>query len=239
LVSSGRAELPVGRGSFVESFPLFGYSLSDYDDIFSEKLDLLLRLRDEEVVEWTGRFRPPIRGQGIYPRPDRRLPIRVAVGGTPASVVRAASRGLELAIAIIGGSPDRFAALTDLYRRTLIESGHDPEALPLSVHAHGFVAETTEEAVEAFYPSYAVAMSRLGRERGWGPMTPDQFHAMRSPEGSLVIGDPETVAAKILRWKEVLGLDRFEMHMSVGTIPHETVLSSIELLGKEVGPLVR
>ena len=236
LVSAGRAELLVGRGSFIESFPLFGYSLSDYDEIFAEKLDLLLQLRDQEVVEWSGRFRTPIQGQGVYPRQERQLPIRVAVGGTPASVVRAASRGLELALAIIGGSPDRFTALTDLYRRTLADSGHGP--LPLSVHGHGFIAETTEEAVETFYPSYAVAMSRIGRERGWGPMTPEQFHFMRQPDGSLLVGDPETVANKILRWKEILGMDRFELHMSVGSMPHEKVLHSIELLGKEVGPLV-
>ncbi|MEX0864084.1 MAG: LLM class flavin-dependent oxidoreductase [Acidimicrobiia bacterium] len=239
LVSSGRAELLVGRGSFIESFPLFGFSLSDYDELFSEKLDLLLQIRDQEVVDWSGRFRPPIQGQGIYPRPERKLPIRVAVGGTPASVVRAATRGLELAMAIIGGSPDRFASLTDLYRRTLIDSGHDPAGLPLSVHAHGFVAETIEEAVEVFYPSYAVAMTRLGRERGWGPMTPEQFHLMRQPEGSLVLGDPEIVAAKILRWKQTLGVERFELHMSVGTMPHDKVLRSIELFGKEVAPLVR
>jgi probable LLM family oxidoreductase len=237
LVSSGRAELLVGRGSFIESFPLFGYSLSDYDEIFAEKLDLLLQLRDQEVIEWSGRFRAPIQNQGVYPRQERELPIRVAVGGTPASVVRAATRGLELALAIIGGSPDRFTALTELYRRTLVEAGHGP--LPLSVHGHGFVADTTEEAIETFYPSYAVAMSRIGRERGWGPMTREQFDFMRQPEGSLVIGDPETVAAKILRWREVLGMDRFELHMSVGSMAHEKVLHSIELLGKEVAPLVR
>jgi probable LLM family oxidoreductase len=237
LVSSGRAELLVGRGSFIESFPLFGFSLSDYDEIFAEKLDLLLQLRDQEVVEWSGHFRPPIKGQGIYPRQERQLPIRVAVGGTPASVVRAATRGLELALAIIGGSPDRFSALTDLYRRTLADSGHSP--MPLSVHGHGFIAETTEEAVETFYPSYAVAMTRIGRERGWGPMTPEQFHFMRQPDGSLLVGDPETVAAKIIRWKEILGMDRFELHMSVGSMPHEKVLHSIELLGKEVAPLVQ
>ena len=239
LVSSGRAELLVGRGSFIESFPLFGYSLEDYDDLFSEKLDLLLQIRDQEVVDWSGRFRTPIRGQGIYPRPERRLPIRVAVGGTPASVVRAATRGLEMALAIIGGSPDRFTALTDLYRRTLVESGHDPEETPLSVHAHGLVAESDEEAAATFYPSYSVAMTRLGRERGWGPMTREQFDMMRQPEGSLVLGDPETVASKILRWKEILGVERFELHVSVGTIPHDQVLRSIELFGKEVGPLVR
>jgi probable LLM family oxidoreductase len=239
LVSSGRAELLVGRGSFIESFPLFGYSLDDYDDLFSEKLDLLIQIRDQEVIDWSGRFRSPIRGQGIYPRPERPLPIRVAVGGTPASVIRAAGRGLGLALAIIGGSPDRFNSLTELYRRTLVDAGHDPADFPISVHAHGFVAETDEEAAAIFYPSYSVAMTRLGRERGWGPMTKEQFDLMRRPDGSLVLGDPETVATKILRWKEVLGVERFELHVSVGTIPHDEVLRSIELLGKEVGPVVR
>lgn len=240
LVSSGRAELLVGRGSFIESFPLFGYRLDDYDGLFAEKLDLLIRIRDEEgPFQWSGRFRPPIMGQGVYPRPERKLPIRIAVGGTPASVVRAASLGLGLSLAIIGGNPDRFRVFTDLYRSTLAEHGYDPEEFPISVHAHGFVAPTAEEAVEAFYPSYAFAMTRLGRERGWGPMTREQFEMMRSPQGSLVLGDPETVAAKILRWKEVLGVQRFELHQSVGTIPHDAVLRSIELLGTRVAPLIR
>jgi probable LLM family oxidoreductase len=240
LVSSGRAELLVGRGSFIESFPLFGYSLDDYDDLFAEKLDLLLRIRDEAgPIEWSGRFRPPIRGQGVYPRPERSLPIRIAVGGTPASVVRAARLGLGLSIAIIGGMPDRFRALTDLYRATLAESGREPDDYPISVHGHGFVAETIDEATEVFYPSYAMAMSRIGRERGWGPMTREQFDTMIQPAGSLVLGDPETVARKILRWKDVLDMQRFELHVSVGTMPHEAVLRSIELLGKEVAPAVR
>jgi alkanesulfonate monooxygenase SsuD/methylene tetrahydromethanopterin reductase-like flavin-dependent oxidoreductase (luciferase family) len=190
-------------------------------------------------VTWSGRFRTPIEDQGVYPRPERSLPIRVAVGGTPQSIVRAATRGLPVALAIIGGSPDRFTVLADLYRKTLRESGYESESMPLSVHAHGYVAETNEKAAEEFYPSYSVAMSRLGRERGWGPMTRDQFDWMRSPEGSLVLGDPETVAAKILRWKEVLGIDRFELHISVGTMPHEQVLSSIEMFGSSVAPLVR
>jgi probable LLM family oxidoreductase len=239
LISSGRAELLVGRGSFIESFPLFGYSLEEYDELFAEKLDLLLQIRDNEHVTWSGRFRSPIEGQGIYPRPERPLPIRVGVGGTPQSIVRAASRGLPVALAIIGGIPDRFKALADLYRRTLSESGFDPTEFPLSVHAHGYVADTTERAAEEFYPSYAVAMSRIGRERGWGPMTRQQYELMRGPEGSLILGDPETVATKILRWREVLGIERFELHMSVGTLPHENVLHSIELLGNQVATLVR
>ena len=239
LVSSGRAELLVGRGSFIESFPLFGYSLDDYNEIFAEKLDLLLEIRDNERVSWSGRFRSPIEDTGIYPRPERPLPIRVAVGGTPQSIVRAATRGLSVALAIIGGSPDRFRALADLHRKTLVESGYDPEEGPLSVHGHGFVADSTEQAADEFYPSYAAAMTRIGRERGWDPMTREQYDMMRQPDGSLVLGDPETVAAKIVRWKEVLGINRFELHVSVGTLPHEKVLRSIELLGTEVAPLVR
>lgn len=239
LVSSGRAELLVGRGSFIESFPLFGYSLDDYNEIFAEKLDLLLEIRDNERVSWSGRFRSPIEDTGIYPRPERPLPIRVAVGGTPQSIVRAATRGLPVALAIIGGSPDRFRVLADLHRKTLVESGYDPEEVPLSVHGHGFVADSTEQAADEFYPSYAAAMTRIGRERGWGPMTREQYDMMRQPDGSLVLGDPETVAAKIVRWKEVLGVNRFELHVSVGTLPHEKVLRSIELLGTEVAPLVR
>jgi probable LLM family oxidoreductase len=239
LISAGRAELLVGRGSFIESFPLFGHSLEDYDELFAEKLDLLLQIRDHERVTWSGRFRSPIEGQGIYPRPERPLPVRVAVGGTPQSIIRAAKRGLPVALAIIGGTPDRFKVLADLHRRTLIESGFDPAEAPLSVHAHGYIAETTEQAAEEFYNSYAVAMSRIGRERGWGPMTRDQYEMMRGPEGSLVLGDAETVAAKILRWKEILGVNRFELHISVGTLPHDQVLRSIELLGTQVAPLVR
>ena len=239
LVSSGRAELLVGRGSFIESFPLFGYALEDYDELFPEKLDLLLQIRDSERVTWSGRFRSPIEGQGIYPRPERPLPIRVAVGGTPQSIVRAATRGLPVALAIIGGTPERFRGLADLHRSTLIESGFDPADVPLSVHGHGYVADTTERAAEEFYPSYATAMSRIGRERGWGPMTPQQYNMMRDPGGSLVLGDPETVAAKILWWKEVLGVNRFELHVSVGTLPREQVLRRIELLGTKVAPLVR
>lgn len=238
-VSNGRAELLVGRGSFIESFPLFGYSLDDYDGLFTEKLDLLLAIRDNERVTWSGRFRSPLEESGVYPRPDTPLPVRVGVGGTPQSVVRAATRGLAVALAIIGGQPERFAVLANLYRKTLEESGYDPASLPLSVHAHGLVAESAEEAAEVFYPSYARAMSRIGRERGWGPMTREQFDWMRSEEGSLVIGDPETVAKKIRRWRQILGIERFELHVSVGTMPPEVVHRSIELLGREVAPLVR
>ncbi len=239
LVSSGRAELLVGRGSFIESFPLFGFKLEDYDDLFSEKLDLLLQIRDSEgAVNWSGRFRPPIQDQAIYPGTERQLPIRVAVGGSPQSIVRAATRGLPVALAIIGGPPQRFATFADLHRKTLRESGYDPEDAPLSVHAHGYIADSNEQAAEEYYASYAAMMTRIGRERGWGPMTKQQFDAMRAEDGSLVLGDVETVAAKILHWKEMLGVNRFELHVSVGTLPHDQVLRSIELLGTKVAPIV-
>ncbi len=238
-VSDGRAELLVGRGSFIESFPLFGFSLEDYDDLFTEKLDLLLEIAANERVTWHGRFRTPLNESGVYPRTDVPMPIRVGVGGTPQSIVRAATRGLQVALAIIGGAPERFGVLATLYRKTLTESGYDPADYPLSVHAHGLVAESAEQAAEVFYPSYAAAMSRIGRERGWGPMTREQFDWMRSEEGSLVIGDPDTVASKILRWREILGIDRFELHVSVGTMPPEVVQKSIRMLGEIVGPLVR
>ena len=230
-VSSGRAELMIGRGSFIESFPLFGYDLADYDALFEEKFELLLQIRDNERVTWSGRFRPPLDNQGIYPRPQQEpLPIWVAVGGTPASIVRAARHGLPVALAIIGGDPARFAPLADLYRRTLEESGYDPETVPLAVHAHGYIADTTEQAVEEYYDAYAMAMTQLGYERGWGPMTRAQFDSLRSPNGSLVLGDVETVARKINRYKEHLGLDRFMLH-KCRTLPYEQVLRSIELLG--------
>jgi probable LLM family oxidoreductase len=239
LISEGRVELLVGRGSFIESFPLFGYDLADYDEIFAEKLDLLLEIRDNVKVTWSGRFRPPIQGQGIYPRPHQDpLPIWVAVGGTPQSIVRAASRGLPVALAIIGGSPERFGSLAELHRRTLREHGYDPAEVPLSVHGHGYIADSNEQAAEEYYQSYAIAMSTIGRGRGWGPMTRPQFEAMRGPEGSLVLGDPETVAAKILRWKEILGIERFMLHISVGTLPHDRVMRSIEMLGTKVAPLL-
>ena len=239
LVSSGRAELLVGRGSFVESFPLFGYSLSDYEELFSEKLDLLLAIRDNERLTWSGKHRPPINDQAIYPRPEQDpFPIWVGVGGTPESIIRAATRGLPVALAIIGGSPDRFAFFADLHRRTLAESGFDPAQVPLAVHAHGYISDDPDRAADEYYPSYAVAMNKIGRERGWGPMTRQQFDMMRAPDGSLVFGDVETVATKILRMEEVLGIQRFMLHISVGTLPHDKVLRAIELLGTKVAPLV-
>lgn len=240
LLSSGRAELLVGRGSFIESFPLFGYDLADYDELFAEKLDLLLAIRDGERVTWSGKFRSPLVNQAIYPRPEQDpFPIWVGVGGSPESMVRAGLRGLPVALAIIGGIPDRFAVLGDIYRRSLTEAGFDPATVPLAVHAHGYLAANNDQAAEEFYPSYALVMTQLGRERGWSPMTRIQFDGMRGPTGSLVLGDPETVAKKIVRWAEVLGIVRFMLHISVGTMPHDRVLNSIELFGKEVAPLVR
>ncbi|MGB5533333.1 MAG: Atu2307/SP_0267 family LLM class monooxygenase [Acidimicrobiia bacterium] len=239
LISSGRAELLVGRGSFIESFPLFGHALEDYNELFAEKLDLLVQIRDHERVTWSGEFRAPLHDQAIYPRPHQDpLPIWVGVGGTPASIVRAAKLGLPVALAIIGGDPVRFRALSSLYRRTLTESGFDPEAIPLAVHGLGHIADSNEEAADQVYASFTANMNRIGRERGWPPLTRDQFDLMRSPEGSLVLGDPETVATKILRWKEVLGIDRFMLH-TAGTVPHEVAMHSIDLLGTKVSNIVR
>ncbi|QNG20815.1 LLM class flavin-dependent oxidoreductase [Rhodococcus triatomae] len=236
LISGGRAEVMAGRGSFTESFPLFGYDLADYDELFAEKLDLLLALRDSEVVTWEGRHRPALAGQSVYPDPGRKLPVWVAVGGNPHSVVRAGALGLPMALAIIGGQPARFAPLADLHRRAIAEAGHEPQ--PLAVHAHGFVGATEEEAVEQFYPSYAQAMTALGRERGWTPMSRGAFDQLRGPEGSLVLGNPEQVAEKIVGMRDGLGLDRFMLHPSVGPLPHADVMRAIELFGTEVAPLV-
>ncbi|WP_040749521.1 LLM class flavin-dependent oxidoreductase [Nocardia transvalensis] len=236
-LSGGRAELMAGRGSFTESFPLFGYDLADYDNLFAEKLALLLRLREDEPVTWSGAFRAPLRDTIVYPRADRRLPVWIAVGGSPESVARAGLLGLPLAIAIIGGQPARFRPLVDLYHRALEQGGHERQ--PIAVHAHGYLADTDEQAVADFYEPYAAAMSGLGRERGWGPMTPAQFEALRSPDGSLFVGAPDRVAEKIAAVRDTLELDRFMLHPSVGTLPHDKVLHAIDLLGEKVAPQIR
>ncbi|WP_067721924.1 LLM class flavin-dependent oxidoreductase [Nocardia yamanashiensis] len=237
-LSGGRAELMAGRGSFIESFPLFGYDLADYDELFEEKLALLLKLREDEPVTWSGKFRAPLDNAIVYPRTENRpLPVWIAVGGSPESVVRAGLLGLPLAIAIIGGQPARFKPLVDLYHRALEQGGHEPQ--PVAVHAHGYVAETDSQAVNDFYKPYAAAMSGIGRERGWGPMTREQFDALRSQSGSLFVGTPDYVAGKIADIRDTLGLDRFMLHTSVGTLPHEKVLRNIELLGEKVAPQVR
>lgn len=237
-LSNGRAELMAGRGSFTESFPLFGYDLSDYDELFEEKLALLLKIREEGPTNWEGQFRTPLDNVTVYPRTENRpLPVWIAVGGSPESVIRAGLLGLPLAIAIIGGQPARFKPLVDLYHRALEQGGHEKQ--PVAVHAHGYVADTDEQAVADFYAPYARAMSGIGRERGWGPMTRDQFASLRSQSGSLFVGTPDSVASKIADVRDTLGLDRFMLHTSVGTLPHEKVLRNIELLGEKVAPQVR
>ena len=239
LLSGGRAEIMVGRGSFIESFPLFGHDLDDYDELFSEKLQLLLALREQEHVRWPGsRHRAAIEGLGVYPRPlQDPLPVWVAVGGNPPSVVRAGVLGLPMALAIIGGEPARFAPLVDLHRQAVREAGHAP--VPVSINSHVYVAADSRRASDEFFPPYAAMMGRIGRERGWPPMSREQFEAGRSPRGALLVGSPEEVAEKILAQHELFGHDRFLAQMSVGTMPHDRVLHAIELLGTEVAPLVR
>ncbi|UGT63632.1 LLM class flavin-dependent oxidoreductase [Nocardia asteroides] len=237
-LSNGRAELMAGRGSFTESFPLFGYDLADYDQLFDEKLALLLKLRDEEPVTWQGEFRAPLDKAIVYPRTDNRpLPVWIAVGGSPESVARAGLLGLPLAIAIIGGEPARFKPLVDLYHRALAEGGHERQ--PVAVHAHGYLADSEEAAISEFWEPYTRAMNVIGRERGWGRMTRAQFDAMRGPEGSLFLGTPDVVAEKIAGVRDTLGLDRFMLHTSVGTLPPEKVHHAIELLGAKVAPQLR
>src|SRR5690606_14780417 len=240
LISRGRAEIMVGRGSFIESFPLFGYDLADYDELFAEKLDLLPRRRESERITCRGKHRPPLNDQGVYPRPEQQpIPIWIAVGGTPQSFVRAGTLGLPLAVAIIGGTPERFAPLVALYREAASRAGHDPATLPVSINSHAFIAPTSQEARDIFYPTYAEVMSRLGRERGWPPMTRQQFDALCSPRGALLVGSPQEVIDKILFQHEIFGHRRFLAQLSVGAIPHDKMLRAIELFGTEVAPVVR
>jgi probable LLM family oxidoreductase len=238
LLSGGRAEIMAGRGSFIESFPLFGYDLDDYDELFAEKLDLLLRLRQPEPVTWSGRHRAALVDQPVHPRPVQEpIPVWVAVGGNPQSVVRAGALGLPLALAIIGGEPERFAPLAALHRRAAAQYGHGP--LAVSINGHGFVADTSQAAADSFFPTYAEVMTQLGRERGWGAMTREQFDALTGLRGALAVGSPEQVAEKILFQHEVFGHQRYLMQSSLGAAPHREVLRSIELLGTEVAPVVR
>jgi probable LLM family oxidoreductase len=238
LLSHGRAEIMAGRGSFIESFPLFGYDLDDYDELFAEKLDLLLQLRESVRVTWSGRHRAALEDRPVHPRPVQEpLPVWVAVGGNPQSVVRARALGLPMALAIIGGEPARFAPLAKLHQRAAEQYGHGP--LPVSINSHGFVADTSQDAADSFFATYAEVMTQLGRERGWPPMTREQFDASTGPHGALVVGSPEQVAEKILFQHEVFGHQRFVMQSSLGVAPHREVLRSIELLGTEVAPLVR
>ena len=240
LLSNGRAEIMVGRGSFIESFPLFGYDLNDYDELFDEKLDLLLKLRAAEQVTWRGKHRAALNNSSVFPRPlQDPLPVWVAVGGTPQSVVRAASLGLPMALAIIGGSPAQFAPHVKLYREAARRAGHDPASLPLSINSHAFVADTAEQARDEFYPTYAQMMNRIGRERGWSGMTRKQFDALCAPGGALLVGSPQEVIDKIIYEHEIFGNQRFSAQMTVGPMPHDKVMRSIELFGTVVAPAVR
>lgn len=239
LLSGGRAEIMVGRGSFIESFPLFGYDLRDYDALFAEKLELLLRLREEERVDWSGRHRAPLGGQGVYPRPVQQpLPVWVAVGGTPESAVRAGTLGLPMALAIIGGLPERFAAFAELHRRAARDAGHDPPPA-LSINSHGYIADTSGRALEESFPYVSSAMNRIGRERGWPPMSRADYDAAATLRGANFVGDPAQVVEKILFQHEIFGHDRFLLQFTIGGIPHDGILRSIELLGREVAPAVR
>jgi probable LLM family oxidoreductase len=240
LISGGRAEIMAGRGSFIESFPLFGYDLDDYSELFEEKLELLLALRDSERVTWKGKHRAPIDNLGVYPRPIQNpLPVWIAVGGTPQSVVRAARLGLPLALAIIGGAPERFVPLVDLYRESARRAGHDVASLPVGINSHGFIADTAEQATNDAFPPYLEMMGKIGRERGWPPPTRRQFETEISPRGALLVGAPQQIIDKILYEHELFGNQRFLMQLSVGSMPHDKMMRAIELLGTEVAPAVR
>ncbi len=240
LISHGRAELTAGRGSFTESYPLFGYDLEDYDDLAKEKLELLVQIRDNERVSWSGKFREPLANLGVYPRPaQERLPIWVGVGGNPGSIERAAKLGLPLIIAIIGGAPARFAPLVDHYRESAIEAGRDPATLPVGINSHAHIAETSRLAAEQFFPPYSQLMTQIGRERGWPPMTRNQFEALRTPTGALLVGSVDEVIEKILYEYTLFRHDRFVAQVGVGPQPHEEVMQTIELLGTKVAPVVR
>jgi probable LLM family oxidoreductase len=240
LISGGRAEIMAGRGSFIESFPLFGYDLDDYDDLFASKLELLLAIRDDEHVTWSGRHRAPLDDAGVWPRPvQERLPIWIAVGGTPQSVVRAGMLGLPLTVAIIGGQPERFVPLVELYRDAVARAGHDPAQANVAINTHAFVGESAAAADAAFAPSYLAMMNRIGRERGWPPSGRREYEALTSPRGAVAAGAPEQVAEKLLYEHELFGHDRYIAQMSVGAVAHRDVLRSIELFGTEVAPLVR
>jgi probable LLM family oxidoreductase len=240
LLSGGRAEIMAGRGSFIESFPLFGYDLDDYDELYAEKLELLLKLRDGTRVTWSGRHRAPLEDAGVWPRPVQDpLPVWVAVGGSPQSVVRAGTLGLPLAIAIIGGQPERFLPLVELYREAGARAGHDPAGLKVAINTHAFVGATSEQADAAFAAPYLGVMNKIGRERGWPPSGAREYQALRSPRGALAVGSPEQVAEKILFEHELFGHQRFIGQMSLGAVRHADVLRSMELFGTEVAPVVR
>ncbi|WP_462317292.1 Atu2307/SP_0267 family LLM class monooxygenase [Marinilabilia sp.] len=239
LLSNSRAEIIAGRGSFTESFPLFGYELKDYNQLFEEKLDLLLKLNREETITWEGKFRPALKEQTIYPRPERPIPVSIAVGGTPESIQRAARLGLPIMFAIIGGMPRQFKPLVDFYKEEYLKHGHDEEKMEIGVHSHNFVTKSREELLEKYYPLYAAQMDRIGKERGWPPFTRRQFQAGLSPEGALYMGEPNEVADKISNTIEMFGLDRFIAHIDVGGPTHNDLMKSIELYGSKVVPQLR
>ncbi|NNE35943.1 MAG: LLM class flavin-dependent oxidoreductase [Rhodothermales bacterium] len=240
LLSRGRAEIMAGRGSFIESYPLFGFDLQDYDSLFSEKLDLLLRLRQEERITWSGKHRPSLEDQAVFPRPKQDpLPVWIAVGGTPQSVVRAGTLGLPLALAIIGGQPARFAPLVKLYRQSAERAGHDPAKLEISINSHGFIADESSAAAELAFPPYVETMGRIGRERGWPPPTREHFETERSATGAMLVGDPQEVIDKILYEHELFGNTRFLIQFTLGPMPHNKVMRCIELFGSKVAPAVR
>jgi probable LLM family oxidoreductase len=241
LLSQGRAEMIVGRGSSIEAFPLFGFRLEDYDALFAEKLDLLLKIREDEHVHWSGKYRPALTGQGVYPRPVQNpLPIWLGVGGTPQSFVRAGTLGLPLMVAIIGGETRRFRPLIDLYREAGKRQGFPPERLTVGVHSPGYVAETTQEAADHFFPGFARAVTDVGKERGWPALTRQAFDAQRGPEGALLIGSPHEVADKILRHSEALGgISRISFQMNAASLPHDQLMKAIEAIGARVAPAVR
>ncbi|MBD7969944.1 LLM class flavin-dependent oxidoreductase [Paenibacillus gallinarum] len=239
-ISNGRAEIMAGRGSFIESFPLFGYDLNDYDTLFDEKLDLLLKLRESEKVTWSGTHRPAIHNLGVYPRPVQEpLPIWIGSGGNQESVIRAGLLGLPLVLAIIGGRPTQFAPLVQLYKKAAAHAGHDASKLPVASHSHGFVGDDLQSAVDTFFLPTQQSMNVIGRERGWPSYTRSSYDAARSLEGALYVGDPQTVAEKIIYLRKNVGITRFMLHVPLGTMPHADVMRAIELLGTKVAPIVR
>lgn len=239
-ISNGRAEIMAGRGSFIESFPLFGYNLDDYNELFEENLELLLAIRSSEKVNWRGGHRPAINNLGVYPRSVQSpLPVWIASGGNPDSAIRAGTLGLPIAFAIIGGMPERFAPLVELYKKAAAQAGHDPDKLSIATHSHGFIADTTEQAADSIFPSMQSQMNIIGRERGWPLYNRATFDSARSLRGALYVGDPEYVAEKIILLYRNLGVNRFFLHVDISTIPHGEILRAIELLGTKVAPIVR
>lgn len=240
LISNGRAEIMAGRGSFIESFPVFGYNLNDYNELFAEKLDLLLKLRENESLTWQGEFRAPISNLTVYPRPERKIPLSIAVGGTPESVLRAAKLGLPIVFAIIGGNPAQFKPLIDFYKEQYIESGHDPKEMKVGIHSHTFITDSMDELMKDYFPRYAFSMNKIGRERGWrSSFTPESFKSGMGSNGALYMGDPDVVAEKLINTIEMLGIDQYIAHIDIGGPTHKQNMRNIELFGTKVLPIVK